>query len=150
VKILRTPARRRSRTKAAAPVWVGMGELLSLRVGSLRARSADFSRRPRCRQVAPWRAEPHLPQPLEPQDSPCLVRGGRFEAEFAEDAGHLGDLIGVAPGELSLADVDAVLQANAHIAAHRGGGEGDRELETPGGRDRPLEVAEELPRLVVE
>src|SRR5947209_6616415 len=95
-------------------------------------------------------SEAYLREALELQDFAGFVRRGGFEAQFADDARHLRHLIGVARRQLALADIDAILQADAHIAAHRERRDADRELEAPRRRDGPLELPEEEPRLVIE
>src|SRR3989442_8837013 len=48
---------------------------------------------------------------------PRLCGARELSAEVLDDAACLGDEIGVAAGELGLAEVDRVFEANAHMAA---------------------------------
>src|SRR5215469_16143328 len=80
-------------------------------------------------------SEMHLAQALEMENGARFVRRYGFEAEFADDAGHLRHLLGIARRQLTLADIDAVLQPDTDIAAHRERGDTNWELEAPRRRD---------------
>src|SRR5262245_65057372 len=83
--------------------------------------------------------------PLQLQ--PLARLGGRrdLERELLEDAADLRDLLGVAGRELALADVDAVLEAHAHVATADARHRGERHLVAARGEHRPLvAVAEKL------
>src|ERR1700745_3312200 len=58
---------------------------------------------------------------FEPERLPRLVGGGDLIAELFDDAADFCHLLGVAGGELAGPDVEAVFQADAHVAAHHGG-----------------------------
>src|ERR1044072_9212064 len=77
-------------------------------------------------------SETHLAAALEHQDLARLVRGGDLQSQPLDDLPHLGDLRGVRLGELARADPERVLEADAHIAAHRGRHRGNRHLVTAG------------------
>src|SRR6266700_1365190 len=63
----------------------------------------------------------HAVGALQAQNLTRLLRGGDLIAEFLDQAPHLGDLLGVALGELAAADIEAVLEPDADIAAHHHG-----------------------------
>src|SRR6266571_5007732 len=101
--------------------------------------------RPLARAMTVWMSKLHAVGTLQAQNLARLLRGGDLIAEFLDQAPHLGDLLGVALGELAAADIEAVLEPDADIAAHHHGLGGERNLETAGAQHRPLiVVAEQL------
>src|SRR5256885_9759864 len=62
---------------------------------------------------------------LQLQHVASLVRRGDGEAELLQDAPRLRHLLGVGFSELAAAEPQAVLQPDAHVAAHHGAHRGD-------------------------
>src|SRR5476649_2902302 len=82
---------------------------------------------------------------LELQYLPRLARAGDLERQVLEDAADTADLIGIALGELALADIDRILEPDADIAAHHRRHRHEGQLVAAGGEDRPgILVAEQL------
>src|SRR5437763_5796840 len=82
---------------------------------------------------------------LEAELLPRFVRRGDLIAQILDDAADLGDLLGIAFGELAWADIERVLEPDAHIAAeHRGRG-AEIHLVPPTGQDRPQIILAEQP-----
>src|SRR5262249_36945827 len=85
----------------------------------------------------------HAVGALEAENLARLLRAGDLIAELLHDSPHLGNLLGVALGELAAADIEAVLKADAHIAAHHHRLGGERNLEAAGAQHRPVIVVTE-------
>src|SRR5688572_23242314 len=80
---------------------------------------------------------------LEAEHRPRLGRGGDLAAERLEHLAHLGDLLGVRPRELALADEQAVLEPDPHVAAEQRRLGAELELVAPGGEGREQVVVAE-------
>src|SRR6266436_6431731 len=65
------------------------------------------------------------------QHLPRLGGGGDVEGELGQDAADLAHLLGIALGQASGAEIDAVLEPDAHIAAHGGTHGRQRDLMAP-------------------
>src|SRR6516164_3632902 len=59
----------------------------------------------------------HAVRAFEPEQLPRFVRRRDLVAEVLDDATDLGDLLGIAFGELAGTNVKRILQAHSHIAA---------------------------------
>lgn len=95
----------------------------------LRGRASGFRNEPRSR--------------VQRQALAGFVRRRNNVAEFPEDAANSSNLVGVRSGEFAAADVEAVLQADADIAAHRRAVHAHRHLMAPRGQHRPFEICAE-------
>src|SRR5262249_28380295 len=71
-----------------------------------------------------------------------LGRGDRI-AKLLDQAAHLGSLLGIALGQLAAPDVEAVLQTDAHIAAHHHCLGGKWNLHAAGPQHGPLVIVAE-------
>src|SRR6516165_11790206 len=85
-------------------------------------------------------SERDLVSALELEDRACLVRGRDFEAKSFDDLARLRDLGGIRLGQLAGADPQRVLEADPHVAAHRGRHRGDRHLIAARSQHRPMIV----------
>src|SRR5205823_2332310 len=82
---------------------------------------------------------------FEPERRTRFVRRGDLVAEILDDAADLGDLLGIAFGELARADIERVLKPDPHIAAeHRGRG-AEIHLVPPAGQHGPQIIVAEQP-----
>src|SRR2546427_2953942 len=73
-----------------------------------------------------------------------VVRRSDGEAELLENPPRLRDLGSIRFGELPAAEPQAVLEADAHVAAHHRRHRGDEHLVAAGAQDRPVvSVAEQ-------
>jgi hypothetical protein len=63
------------------------------------------------------RLKPHPVAALQAEPGAGFVGRGGLEGESFEDAADLRDLLGVRAGELALAEIDAVLEADPDVAA---------------------------------
>src|SRR6185437_3585001 len=82
---------------------------------------------------------------LELQDLARLRRACDLEGEIFEDRADAADLVAVRLGELALADIDRILEADADVAAHHGSHRHEGQLMAPGGEHRPgVLIAEQL------
>jgi hypothetical protein len=77
------------------------------------------------------RTEAHIVLALELQDPAGIVRCGDFQSQLLDDATDLRHLVGIALGELALADPQRILQPYAHVAAHDHGLGSDVHLVAP-------------------
>src|SRR3954470_17578431 len=73
----------------------------------------------------------HIPSSFELQHLPRIVRRGDDEAELFQYAARLAHLLGVRFRELSSPEPEAVLEADAHVAAHHRAHRGDEHLVAP-------------------
>src|SRR5258706_11567134 len=80
---------------------------------------------------------------LELEHLARLVGRGDGEAELLENAADLRHLVRVAPGEGALADPQAVLEADAHVAAHHRGLHRDVHLVAPAAQHPPEVIGAE-------
>src|SRR5688500_13665958 len=88
--------------------------------------------------------ETDIPASFELQHLPRVGRRGDRQPELLEHAARLADLLGVRPGELAAAQPQAVLEADAHVAAHHRRHGGDEHLVAAGAEHRPVvRVAEQ-------
>src|SRR5207302_5653026 len=71
-------------------------------------------------------------RPLERQNLARLLRRRHLISELLDQAARLRHLLGVAFGELAAADVQAVLETDAHVAAHHHRLRRERHLKAPG------------------
>src|SRR5262249_33642509 len=79
----------------------------------------------------------HPIRALKPEHRSRLVRCRDLVAEVLDDAANLGDLLGIAFGELAWTDIERILQADTDIAPdHRGRG-AEIHLMAPAGQHRP-------------
>src|SRR5579862_4990638 len=67
-----------------------------------------------------------------------VIRRGELEAEALDDLAGPFYLRRVRGCELAGADPERILEADAHIATHRGGHGGDRHLIAAGAEHRPM------------
>src|SRR5215471_14430821 len=87
----------------------------------------------------------HPVRAFEPEQLPRLVRRRDVVTEVLDDAANLGDLLGVALGELARTDIERILQTHPHIAAdHRRGG-AEIHLMAAAGQHRPQIIVAEQP-----
>src|SRR3954447_16385542 len=77
-------------------------------------------------------------RPLQPERFTGFLRSGDLIAEFLDQPAHLGDLLGIALGELAAANEQAVFEADAHVAPHHYRLGSERHLEAAGAQHRPL------------
>src|SRR5260221_4127450 len=87
----------------------------------------------------------HIPSSFELQHLSCIVRRCDHKAELLEDAARLGDLLGVRFRELPAPEPQAVLQADAHVAAHHRAHRGGEHLVAAGAQHRPAKPVAEQP-----
>ena len=80
---------------------------------------------------------------LEVEPGARLLRGRDLERKLLDDAADLGDLLGVRFGELAARQIEAVLEADADVAAHHRAHRAEAHLVPPGAQDRPLVVVAE-------
>src|SRR5258706_15331509 len=80
----------------------------------------------------------HIASSLELQHLARIVRGGDGEAELFQHAARLVDLLGVRFGELAAPEPQAVLETNAHVAAHHRAHRRDEHLVAAGAEHRPV------------
>src|SRR5712664_3230299 len=88
-------------------------------------------------------SEGDLVAALELQHGAGLVRRRDIERQLLDDLADAADLFGVALGQPSGAEIDAVLEPDPDIAAHRRPDGGEVDLVAPGRQDRPLIVSTE-------
>src|SRR5439155_21409292 len=82
---------------------------------------------------------------LEPEHRRRLVWRRHLITELLDQAARLRDLLGVACRELAAADIQAVLETDAHVAAHHHRLGGEWHLVAAGPEHRPgIIVAEQL------
>src|SRR6516164_2134054 len=87
----------------------------------------------------------HAVRAFEPEQLPRFVRRRDLVTEVLDDATDLGDLLGIAFGELAGTNVKRILQAHSHIAAdHRRGG-AEIHLMAAASQDRPQIIVAEQP-----
>src|SRR5487761_1784173 len=82
---------------------------------------------------------------LERQHLARFFRGRDFERQVFEDGADALHLIGVALGELALADIKRILEADADAAAHDRAHGDERQLMPPCRQDRPVILLAEQP-----
>src|SRR6185312_11377129 len=87
-----------------------------------------------------WFSEIHPIGPLQPEDLARVVGRRDLEAQALDDLPHLADLLGIRGRELAGPDPYRILEADAHVAAHRGRHGGDRHLIATGAEHRPAIV----------
>src|SRR6267143_3954141 len=86
----------------------------------------------------------HIPRSFQLQHLARVVRRSDGEAELFENTARLRDLRGVRLGELPAAEPQAVLEADADIAAHHRRHRGDEHLVAASAQNRPIvSVAEQ-------
>src|ERR1700754_1917071 len=101
--------------------------------------------------MAAWRPgsslglEPDLLRALELQDLARLVGARDLQAQAFDDLAHLAALLRVAFRECSSSEPQAVLEADAHVAAEPRRDCRDAQLVPPGAQHRPLVVVAEEP-----
>src|SRR5258707_1255253 len=88
-------------------------------------------------------SEGDLVAALELQHGASLVRRRDLERQLLDDLADATDLLGVALGQPPGAEIDAVLEPDPDIAAHRRADGGKVDLVAPGRQDRPLVVSPE-------
>src|SRR5215813_11787566 len=88
-------------------------------------------------------SEGDLVAALELQHGAGLVRRCDVERQLLDDLADAADLLGVALGQPSGAEIDAVLEPDPDIAAHRRADGGEVDLVATGRQDRPLIVPPE-------
>src|SRR5439155_24648015 len=85
-----------------------------------------------------------IPAAFELQHLARVVRRSNGEAELLENPPRLRDLGSIRFGELPASEPQAVLAADAHVAAHHRRHRGDEHLVAAGAQDRPVvRVAEQ-------
>src|SRR5262249_55015380 len=89
------------------------------------------------------KSELHAVGALEAEHVARFLRGRDLEAQLFGDAAYLGDLLGIALGELAGADIEAVLEADAHIAAEHGRHGAEIHLVAAAGKHRPQIIVAE-------
>src|SRR5439155_5773738 len=80
---------------------------------------------------------------LELQHGAGFVRRRDIERQLLDDLADAADLLGVALSQPPGAEIDAILEPDPDIAAHRRPDGGEVDLVAPGGQDRPLIVPPE-------
>src|SRR4029079_14524483 len=75
---------------------------------------------------------------LEAERSAGFVPRRNLVAKLLEDAADLRHLLGIALGELARADIERILEADAHVAAHHRGVGTEIHLVTAAGKHRPI------------
>src|SRR5262250_1596325 len=88
-------------------------------------------------------SEGHLVAALELQHGAGLVRRRDVERQLLDDLADAADLLGVALGQPPGTEIDAVLEPDPDIAAHRRADGGEVDLVAPGRQDRPLVIPPE-------
>src|SRR5262245_2569014 len=83
-------------------------------------------------------SEPDLVATLELEDLPRLIGRRDLQRQRFEDAADPADLVGIRFRQLTLAEIEAVFQADSHVGAHDRGGRHDAHLEPSRTEDRPL------------
>src|SRR5215813_9473060 len=81
-------------------------------------------------------SEGDLVAALQLQHRAGLVRRRDVERQLLEDLADAPDLLGVALGQPPGAEIDAVLEPDAHVAAHRRPDGGEVDLVAPGRQNR--------------
>src|SRR2546428_6457070 len=86
----------------------------------------------------------HIPRSFQLEHLARVARRSDGEAELLENPPRLRDLGSIRFGELPAAKPQAVLEADAHVAAHHRRHRGDKHLVAAGAHDRPVvSVAEQ-------
>src|ERR1700730_12350841 len=88
-------------------------------------------------------SELHAVRAFEAQNLARLLGRRDLIAELLDQTAHLANLLGIALRELAAADVEAILQAHAHVAAHHHGLGGERDLDAAGPQHRPVIIVPE-------
>src|SRR5216110_2518466 len=78
-----------------------------------------------------------IPPPFEFEHVARIAGRRDGESQFLQDAPRLRHLLGVGFRELAAAEPQAVLQPDAHVAAHHRAHRGDEHLVAPGAEHRP-------------
>src|ERR1051326_504381 len=99
--------------------------------------SAGVEKETSNRSAAARSLETDIPSSLEFEHLPRIVGARDDQAELLQDAACLGDLLRVRLRELPAAEPQAVLEADAHVAAHHRAHRGDEHLVAAGGYHRP-------------
>src|SRR5215510_3825120 len=86
------------------------------------------------------RSKLHPVRALERQHLARLLRRGGLEAELGDDAADFCHLLGIAGRELSRADIEAVLQPDANVAAQHARHGAEIHLMAAAGQHRPQVV----------
>src|SRR5690349_14274819 len=88
-------------------------------------------------------SEGDLVAALELQHGAGLVRSRDLERQLLDDLADAADLLGVALGQPPGAEIDAVLETDPDVSAHRRADGGEVDLVAASRQDRPLIVAPE-------
>src|SRR5271165_1156561 len=81
--------------------------------------------------------EPDIAGSFQTENRTCFLRRGNLVAKLLEYPTHLSDLFGIRRGQFAAADIEVVLEADAHVAAHHRSLGNERELMATGRQHGP-------------
>ena len=109
------------------------------------ALSRPRERRRRSRRLIRRTQNPTSPLPFRPRISPRIVGRRDLEPQPLDDLPRRAHLRGIRLGELAGSEPQAVLEPDAHVAAHRRRLRGDRQLVAAGAEHAPAVLVAEEP-----